>query len=152
MMFVPFPLDNPLNLFSGVIIAILNMDLQTLDQKFFMLLGSIRFDLAKLLDAYLKFRKNHFKSPLRRVREFESSADTCETLLLDLMIPTRVPLDNIALKPVEKVPSIHPCLNLWAEGQWSYALLLTLLLAAQLQLLILFILMIDLCHHFKLGR
>ena len=111
-MLVTLPLNYPLNLFSGVIVAVLNVDLKTLNQKFFVLLGSVRFDFVKLVNTYLKFRKNNFESPLRRVREFEGSADTREALLLDLMIPAGILLDNIALQPVEKVPSTHPCLNL----------------------------------------
>ena len=112
VMFVALALDYPLDLFSGVIVAVLNVNLETLNQKFFVFLGGVGFDLAKFVDTYLELRKNHFESPLRRMREFESSADTRETLLLDLMILAGILLDNIALEPVEEVPSIHPCLNL----------------------------------------
>ena len=135
----------------GVIfVVVLHVVFQSFDQEFFMLLGRDWFQLPEFLDAYLKLCKDKFEGPLGQVGKFESSANLCKALLLDLVISTGGPLDNVALNPVEEVPPIYPDLDFRTERDRAYSLLAAGVFRAQLQLPVLFVPAVDLLHDVQL--
>ena len=122
-------LDYPTHLLGIVFVAVLNVILQPLDEEFFVLLVGDWFQFTKLLNAYLKLFQDMFKSPLGQVLKLEGYTNPCESLLLELMVPSGGSLDNVALDPVKEVPPIHPSFDFLAERNRSYSLLAAGILA-----------------------
>ena len=120
---VAFPLDYSAHLLSVVFVTVRNVMLQPLNEEFFVLLLGDWFQFTKLLNAYLKLFQDMFKSPLGRVLKLEGCTNPCESLLLELMVPSGGSLDNVALDPMKEVPPIHPSFDFLAEGKWPHSFL-----------------------------